>query len=225
MFRRADSALVVVAYDVNARKELDSMSVSGALVVARDELSPAYMSIDSAGRAGALSVMVDSRTQIMSLEVVDTATRKAAAWKRSVLPIKPVNRGSISLSDPLLFNPADAETTTLETAMAAALGSNTVKRGKVGIFWETYGLSRSDSAQPVSLTLTRVQVGTLRRIGESIGLASKSSPLTIRWNQVSAGSGIAARSVVLDLALIPRGKYLLRIDAGPASSSRIIEIE
>ena len=225
VFRRADSALVVVAYDVNVRKELDSMNMSGALVVARDERSPAYMSTDTAGRAGALSVIVDSRTQIMSLEVVDTATRKAAAWKRSVLSIKPVNRGSISLSDPLLFNPADAETTTLETAMAAALGTNTVKRGKVGIFWETYGLSRSDSAQPVSLTLTRVQVGTLRRIGESIGLASKSSPLTIRWNQVSAGSGIAARSVVLDLALIPRGKYLLRIDAGPASSSRVIEIE
>jgi hypothetical protein len=70
-----------------------------------------------------------------------------------------------------------------------------------------------------------VQVGTLRRLGESIGLASKSSPLTIRWNQVSIGSEIAARSVVLDLSLIPRGKYLLRIGAGTASSSRIVEID
>ena len=109
--------------------------------------------------------------------------------------------------------------------MKTALGSNTVKRGKVGIYWETYGLARSDSAQPVSLTLTRVQVGTLRRIGESIGLASKSSPLTIRWNQVSRGDEIAARSVVLDLSLIPRGKYLLRIDAGAASSSKVVEID
>ena len=39
------------------------------------------------------------------------------------------------------------------------------------------------------------------------------------------GSEIAARSVVLDLSLIPRGKYLLRIDAGTASSSRIVEID
>jgi hypothetical protein len=225
VFRRRDSALVVVAYDVNSRRQLDSMSMAGALVIARDEQSPAYVSSDTAGRKGALSVVVDARPQIMSLEVVDTATRKGAAWKRSVLSIKPVRNGSVTLSDPLLFNPTDAETGSLEAAMSAALGSNVVKRGKVGIFWETYGLSRSDSAQPVSLTLTRVQVGTLRRIGESIGLASRSSPLTIRWNQVSTGSGIAARSVVLDLALIPRGRYLLRIDAGPASSSRIVEIE
>ena len=225
VFRRGDSARVVVAYDVNLRKELDSMDMAGALVLAHDEHSPAYLSADSAGRTGALSVTVDARPQIMSLEVVDTAARKAAGWKRAVLPIKPLKPRALALSDPLLFIPTDAETGDLEAAMALAIGSNTIKRGKVGIFWETYGLSRSDSAQPVSLTLNRVQVGTLRRIGESIGLASKSSPLTIKWNQVSTGSEIAARSVVLDLSLIPRGRYMLRIDAGAASTSRIIELE
>jgi hypothetical protein len=161
----------------------------------------------------------------MSLEILDTASRMGAAWKRTVLSIDTVNPGRLSLSDPLLFDPGDTEVGDLETARLTALGSNTVKRGKVGIYWETYGLARTDSAQPVSLTLTRVQVGTLRRLGESIGLASKSSPLTIRWNQFNQGGEIAARSVVLDLALIPRGKYLLRIDAGSASSSRIVEIE
>jgi hypothetical protein len=225
VFRRGDSARVVVAYDVNLRKELDSMNMAGALVLARDERSPAYSSTDTAGRKGALTATVEPRPQIMSLEVIDTATRKAAAWKRSVLTIKPLKPHALALSDPLLFSPSDAEVADLEAAMNAALGSNTVKRGKVGIYWETYGLAKSDSAQPVSLTLTRVQVGTLRRLGESIGLASKSSPLTIRWNQVSIGSEIAARSVVLDLSLIPRGKYLLRIGAGTASSSRIVEID
>lgn len=225
VFRRGDSARVVVAYDVNLRKELDSMRMAGALVLAHDERSAVYFSSDTAGRSGALSATVDSRPQIMSLEVIDTATRKAAAWKRSVLPIKALKPRMLALSDPLLFSATDSETADLDAAMKTALGSNTVKRGKVGIYWETYGLARSDSAQPVSLTLTRVQVGTLRRIGESIGLASKSSPLTIRWNQVSRGDEIAARSVVLDLSLIPRGKYLLRIDAGAASSSKVVEID
>jgi hypothetical protein len=211
VFRRGDSARVVVAYDVNLRKELDSMNMAGALVLARDERSPAYSSTDTAGRKGALTATVEPRPQIMSLEVIDTATRKAAAWKRSVLTIKPLKPHALALSDPLLFSPSDAEVADLEAAMNAALGSNTVKRGKVGIYWETYGLAKSDSA--------------LRRLGESIGLASKSSPLTIRWNQVSIGSEIAARSVVLDLSLIPRGKYLLRIGAGTASSSRIVEID
>ena len=179
VFRRGDSARVVVAYDVNLRKELDSMNMTGALVLARDERSPAYFSTDTAGRKGALSATVDPRSQIMSLEVIDTATRKAAAWKRLVLPIKPLEPRSLALSDPLLFTPTDAETSDLDAAMKAALGSNSVRRGKVGIYWETYGLSRSDCAQPVSLTLTRVQVGTLRRLGNR--LASRRKPVRSRF--------------------------------------------
>ena len=166
----------------------------------------------------------DSRSHVLSLEVIDTVAGKGAAWKRMVLPIRAIKPKALALSDPLLFEPTDTEVGDLQAARATALGGNTVKRAKVGIYWETYGLARTDSAQPVSLTLTRVQIGTLRRLGESIGLASKSSPLTIRWNQFNQGSEIAARSVILDLALIPRGRYLLRIDAGSASSTRLLEI-
>lgn len=230
VFRRGDSSRVVVAYDVTARPEFDSTEVFGALVIARDERSPVYQSTDSADRRGALSTVVDSRPQFMSLEVLNPANRRAAAWKRSLLPLKPYKAGAVSLSDPLLFEPSDAEIGDLESAMRTALGGNSVRRGKVGIYWETYGLARTDSAQPVSLTLTRVQVGTLRRIGESIGLASRTSPLTIRWNQMMSLGSVTSRSVVLDLSLIPKGRYLLKIDAGPesriaATSSRIIEIQ
>jgi hypothetical protein len=90
-------------------------------------------------------------------------------------------------------------------------------------------LAQGDSAQPVSLTLNRVQVGTIRRIGESIGLASRSSPLTIRWNQMMSVGSMTARAVVLDLSLIPKGRYMLRIETGSqgrtASTSRLIEID
>ena len=230
VFRRGDSARVVVAYDVGSRRELDSLEMSGALVMMHDERSPMYTSADSAGRKGALSVVVDSRPQIMSLEVLNHEHRRGAAWKRAVVSIKPLKPGAISLSDPLLFDPTDTEVADLGTAMKTALGTTTISRGKVGIFWETYGLARTDSAQPVSLTLTRVQKGTLRRIGESIGLASRASPLTIRWNQMMSLGSITSRSIVLDLSLIPRGKYLLQIEAGTkdkplASASRLLEIE
>jgi hypothetical protein len=230
VFRRGDSSRVVVAYDVAKRPELDSTRVSGSLVIARDEVSPMYKSTDSAGRRGALSVVVDSRPQVMSLEVMNPTNRRAAGWKRAVLPLKSYRAGAVSLSDPLMFEPSDIEVGDLESAMQTAIGGNSVRRGKVGVYWETYGLARTDSAQPVSLTLTRVQVGTLRRIGESIGLASRASPLTIRWNQMMSAGSVTARSVVLDLSLIPKGRYLLKIDAGPqtrivASSTRLVEIE
>jgi len=222
-FRRGDSTRVVVAYDVSVRKELDSISVNGALALAHDEISPPVLSTDSAGRKGALSALVDSKPHIMSLEVIDSSNHRAAAWKRSVLSLRPRRAEEIALSDPLLFEATDSAVGDLETAMKFALGSNTVRRGKVGIYWETYGLAQSDSTQPVSLTLTRVQLGALRRLGESIGLASRMSPLRIQWNQVN-GSTIAYRAVVLDLTLIPAGKYELTIQTTSAVSSRTIEL-
>lgn len=222
-FRRGDSTRVVVAYDVNLRKELDSMSVTGALALARNEITPPTLSSDTAGRKGALSVIVDSKPHVMSLEVVDPANRRGAAWKRAVLNLKPNTPGSISLSDPLLFEATDSAVGDLDAAMKYALGSNTVRRGKIGIYWETYGLAQSDSTQPVSLTLARVQVSALRKLGESIGLASRMSPLRIQWNQVN-GSTIAYRAVVLDLSLIPTGKYELKIQTSSAVTTRTIEI-
>ena len=89
---------------------------------------------------------------------------------------------------------------------------------------EIYGLSQSDSARPVSLTLTRINQSALRKLGESIGLASHISPLKIQWNQFASGS-IASRSLALDLSQIPRGRYLLRIEAGSAWSTREITID
>jgi hypothetical protein len=223
VFRRGDSALVVAAYDVENRHELDSTHVSASLVVAHDERSPVYQATTS-GRRGAMSVVVDTRPQLMSVEIVSVDSRSGAAWRRKGLQLDPADRGSVSVSDPLLFAPQDQEVTDVDAAMRTAFGSTVVGRGKVGIYWEMYGVARTDSARPVSLTLTRVQQGTLRRIGESIGLAARISPLTIRWNQTMAGTGFTARSVILDLALIPQGKYMLRIESGAAASSRLVEI-
>lgn len=224
VFRRGDSAKVVVAYDVGLRRELDSIPVHGSLALARDEHSPLTLSPDTAGRKGALSAMVEPRPYVVSLEAIDTVAHRGAAWNRAVLKITPLKPGEVAVSDPLLFDADDTEIGDLEAAMRKALGSNTIKRGKVGLYWEIYGLSQSDSARPISLTLTRINVGALRKLGESIGLASHVSPLKIQWNQFASGA-IASRSLALDLSQIPRGRYLLRIDAGTASSTREITID
>lgn len=226
VFRRGDSALVVAAYDVQKRHELDSTRVSASLVVAHDERTPSY-SASTAGRRGSMSVLVDTRPQLMSVEIVNVDSRSGAAWKRAALSLTRNAPGSVSISDPLLFEPQDAEVADIDAAMRTALGGTTVDHGKVGIYWEMYGLARTDSAQPVSLTLTRVQQGTLRRIGESIGLATRSSPLTIKWNQTMSAASVTSRSVILDLSQIPRGKYLLRIESGGsrvAAASRLLDI-
>ncbi|HEX6576138.1 MAG TPA: hypothetical protein VF042_14315, partial [Gemmatimonadaceae bacterium] len=224
VFRRGDSAKVVVAYDVALRKELDSITVWGALALAPDEHSPVISSTDSAERRGAMSVMVLPQPHVVSLEVIDTVAHRGAAWSRSVVSITPLKPGEIAISDPLLYDPGEEEIGDLESAMRTAVGSNTIKRGKIGLYWEMYGLAQSDSTRPISLTLTRINQGALRKLGESMGLTSRMSPLKIQWNQFATGM-IASRSIALDLTQIPRGRYLLRIDAGGAATSKEIVID
>ncbi len=222
VFRRGDSAVVIAAFDVSKRKEFDSATVTAGLAVARNERS---MALDSTtGSSGVMKVVVTPQRQMMSVEVIDSGSHRFAAWKRTLLVLAPLTLGKVSMSDVLLFSPEERDVSSLDSAMASALGGTSVGRTKVGLYWEIYGLARTDSAMPVSLTLTRVQQGTLRRIGQSIGLASKSSPLSIRWAQTMSRTSVTARSVVLDFALIPRGKYQLRVEAGSASTTRLIEL-
>ena len=223
-FRRGDSIRVVAAYDVSMRKPFDSALVKSAIVLAADEASAL---IDSGTSArGVFAVNIDSRPHVLSLEVIGRDHRHAA-WMRSGVWLSPRDSAEVEISDILLFTPSQEEVTDLEQVLPVALPGVELSRGKVGMYWEVYGLSRADSALPVTLTLTPVGQSALRRIGQAIRLVKETSPLNIAWRDTPKTGGISTRSVVLDLSLIPRGKYELRVEgraAGrtPASSVRTI---
>ena len=226
VFRRADSAHVVVAFDVSERKPFDTATVRSALVLAPDEKTSIVAS--SSARKGALAATIDGKPHVLSLEVL-TAGSRHAAWSRTGVWLPPLSAGEVAVSDILLFAPRESDVRDLESAVPSALPGTEVSRGRTGAYWEIYGLAEADSALPVSLRLTPVGRSALRRIGESIGLATRATPLNIRWSESPGRGGISSRSVVLDLSLVPRGRYELRVEvqpAGkqPASSSRMVEI-
>ncbi len=226
LFRRGDSAQVVVAFDASTRKPLDSAAVRSALILGSSENDKSVTS-DSV-RRGALTAMIDDRPHLLGLEVLSPDKRRAA-WYRAGVWLPEKDEGDVEVSDILLFEPGNNEVADLQSALPLALPGHEVKRGKTGIYWEIYGLAAADSALPVSLTLTPFGQSALRRIGESIGLAPRTSPLNIAWRESPRAGGISARSVVLDLSLIPRGKYVLSVEVrpsgkSPAVSSRQIEI-
>jgi hypothetical protein len=144
------------------------------------------------------------------------------------LPPKPA--GSIALSDILIFEPGALDVRDLPQALPLAIGGNATPRAKLGVYWEVYGLARADSALAMSLTLTRVNQGPLERLGQKIGVTPRIEPLSITWRENPSLGSITTRSVVLDLSLIPRGSYELRVEAAPsgqaaAFTTRTIEIQ
>ena len=225
VFRRGDSANVVVAFDVSHRRPFDTAAVRSALVLAPDE----RLSVTSSNRSakGSLSAMVDARPHIVSLEVLTEAGRHAA-WTREGIWLAPLAPGEVSVSDLLMFQPLAHDVRDLTEAVYSALPGNEMSRGKVGLYWEIYGLAPADSALPVSVQLTPVGRSALRRFGETIGIVTKASPINIGWRDTPT-AGIAARSVVLDLSLIPRGRYQLSVEVKPTgraavSGSREIDV-
>ncbi len=227
-FRRGDSVEVVAAYDVSKDKDLDTAGVVASLVLATDEVSPPSV-VSSVGPRGALDLKADGRPQLLSLEVVRSDTRHAG-WKRTAVWLPPKPEGALEVSDLLIFEPGANEVGNLAEATPLALGTNATQRSKLGVYWEVYGLVKSDSALPMSLTLSRVAKGPFERLGEAIGVSPRTNPLSITWRENSALGSITTRSVILDLSLIPRGKYELRVEAAPsgqaaASTTRVIEIQ
>ncbi len=227
-FRRGDSVQVIAAYDVSSDTAFVGEDVHTALVLARDERDQPHISQSTFAR-GWHSLTVDVVPQVLSMEAWNPEKKKGARLRRGLL-IGPRNPGSIAVSDILLFDAVAPEATDLASILPHALGSLTVEGGrKLGLYWETYGLARADSALPVSLTLTRFNEGVLRKLAQSIGLGARSTPLSIAWRETPALGGIATRSVVLDLSLIPRGHYRLKLEltpagAPPVSTTRIIDI-
>jgi hypothetical protein len=227
LFRRGDSVQVVAAYDVSRDTMFTGGTVQAALVLARDERDQPIISELTLSR-GFHSVTVDATPRVLSVETWSPEKKRGARLRQSLwLPRRGPN--SIAVSDILLFD-ASPDASDLASILPHTLGSLDVAGDrKLGIYWEAYGLARPDSALPVSLTLTRVE-GGLRRLAQAIGLGKRSSPLSIAWRETPSMGGIATRSVVLDLSLIPRGRYKLKLELTPSGSppvtaARMIEIK
>ena len=226
LFRRADSVLVVAAFDLSKRKPFDTATVASALVLASNEKS-AVTAVGHSSR-GALTALIDGRPHVLSLEVISSRTGHAA-WSRDGVWLPAKRAGEPSVSDILLFNPVASDVRELPEAVATALPGTEVGRGRVGLYWEIYGLARADSALPVKVMLTPIGRNVLRRIGESIGLTERASPLNIGWRDTPGLGSVSPRSIVLDLSLVPRGRHEVKVQVEPSgraavASTRVIEI-
>jgi hypothetical protein len=151
----------------------------------------------------------------------------AARWRSGFAEI-PLDSGRISVSDLLFVDGGPDLPVDLDDATARAHGGTKFRRDtRVGLFWELYGKTPVDSAVPISLTITPIDEGLLRRAFRALRFAPKATPLNIRWQENGAAGVLSARSVLLDLSLVPAGKYAVKLEVGNypmASASRTIEV-
>lgn len=231
-FTRGDSALVVAGFDISGDSNFAAGNVRAAIAVANFDAPTTTLSVSvspSARHRGALMVRAAPGMTLVSTELMSADSQHVA---RSRVPIEllPPGIGQVRVSDILLYATNEQLADSLEDAMTHMIGGSRVSGGrKIGLFWEIYDLKLAGTQLPVALTLTRLGGGTMERVLQTLRISESATPLRVRWTEFAATVAVAPRSIVIDLSLIPKGRYELRLTLGPedkplASTDRVIDI-
>jgi hypothetical protein len=228
-FRRGDSTRVVASYDVSADSIFGRRRFAAALVAMGDESAlPSRSDLTESPTKAVLTVTTPWKSQLIGVELLAKDSAGAARWRSGFAEI-PLDSGRISVSDLLFVDGGPSLPSDLGEATARAHGGTRFRRNeKIGLFWELYGRMPADSALPISLTITPVNEGLLRRTFRALRIAPKATPLNIRWQENGSSGVLSARSVLLDLSLVPAGKYAVKLEVGndpTAVTSRTIEVK
>jgi hypothetical protein len=142
-----------------------------------------------------------------------------------------VAAGRLALSDLLLYRATDDRPTDVEDAARDALAAPRLAAGgRVGVYWEIYGVRPAGEPLSVTLSVERVGVGWRTRAAERLRLATKVTPLRVRWPEVpKRDAGFASRAIDIDLSALPPGRYRMQLtvvadDGSTAASERLIEL-
>ncbi|PYP95858.1 MAG: hypothetical protein DMD34_06210, partial [Gemmatimonadetes bacterium] len=218
VFPRGDSCVVVAAYDLSDDTLFDQRRVTTALALAADErtVTIARDSGLAGDRARALVARTACQPMVMSLEAIAPRERHVARARYGVSPA-PVAGEHPAISDVLLFDlsPFDSLPRTLDAAVRHVHGSTRIPvGGRIGVYWEVYGLNPGGEGVTASVMVTRGGTGWLRRTAESLGLASRRREEGIEWDEVftpDAESHLANRALALDLSGVSAGRYRIEV--------------
>ncbi|MEP6778804.1 MAG: hypothetical protein ABJC26_02865 [Gemmatimonadaceae bacterium] len=236
-FRRPQFVRVLTALETGTALRGDTDETSRATLVAStgpDSVAlVAESAVSSAGRVAFMG-NISSRPVLMGIESRGTPSHPLTA--RTRFGVKPpqtldsLPSGEIAISAPVFFAAlsTDAQPRDLTALSQVMLGSTAVQQGsKVGLFWETYGASQSDSVRYTVQIKRMDAIGLLYRIGAILRVVDLPVTSTaISWQEirreevVQSGSNaaslsvsIAAGSILLDVASLSRGTYMIDVTA------------
>jgi hypothetical protein len=143
----------------------------------------------------------------VSLEVNDS-NQKAWAVKRVQY------EGAGPMSDLLLTASQPELAESIEAAAAAVWSGSRIPHGStIGLYWESYDHGPGDSLVTVNLTVEAMKPGFFRRLGQSLGLGRKATPLRLSWlRRLSSDQAAILHAIDVDLSRLSPGAYLLVVD-------------
>ncbi len=210
VFRRGDTALVVMAYDARVTKQLAGGKLTAALVVTPSDKPADYGKIvHDAPETGVLMAKAPWGPLLMSAEVYAPSRFAVARARYGVSP--PFAVGTrVTLSDLLFYKPYGTFPATAEQAAPHAVPTERLMANeKLGVYWEAYGTDPNGEKMKISLTVVREAEES-----NSIGKKSKTAtPVIVSVEDLSArASSISPRAIELDISTLKKGAYIVELE-------------
>lgn len=227
MFRRGDSALIVVAYDTQGDSDFAKTPLETAVTLSPNDPLRTFQVRASNSAAGYLTVTAPWGPLIMSAEVAAPARAAVARARYGISPPYAVG-ARVSLSDLLFYKPYGEFPKNAGEAIPHALPTERVlATDKLGVFWEAYGTDPAGEKMQVSLRVAPDNpdgepagggiLGRVLRLG-----GREIAPVVMTVQDVSAfGANVSPRALEVDISTLPKGAYLVHLEVEVAGQYTI----
>jgi tetratricopeptide (TPR) repeat protein len=226
LFRRGDTAVVVLDYDVSGVPGMPGARLDAALVVTPGMAPDARQTVIAGAPArGQVTVRAPWGPLIMSAEVAADSVGTLARARYGIRPPFAVG-ARVALSDLLFYEPYGSFPNSLEEVMPHALSSEKVDATrKLGVYWEAYDTDPAGERMTVSLTVvpeTEESRGFFGKAARALRLARESEPVSVSIEDMSArGLRVTSRAVELDISTLKPGEYLVQLEISVAGQYTI----
>jgi hypothetical protein len=226
LFRRGDSSLVVLAYDLRSDSALArSSDVRAALVLTQGEEADATIVRMPNKSRGVITAHSVWGPLLMSAEVTSPTVKRSARARYGIRPPYAVGV-RVSLSDLLLFEPYGQLPTSLDEVTPHMLPTLTVRSNKkVGFYWEAYGTNPAGETMGISVTVApevKDEATRAQRLKRALGMWREAKPVIVQVQDVSArGQTMSPRSVEVDVSTLPPGPYLVELEIDVAKQYHV----
>ncbi|HKS05974.1 MAG TPA: hypothetical protein VJR92_06640 [Gemmatimonadaceae bacterium] len=226
LFRRGDSSLVVLAWDVTGDKLGGTGATEMTVALARgDSLKPVISRTPNAPLRGSMLAKGPWGQLVMSAEFTRADADTAVRARYGLRP--PWSIGArVSLSEMLFFAPYDGLPETVEEAAKHATTSIKLRNNqKLGVFFETYGTKPEGEKLKYTLTVARedAEEGFMRRRIQAISPSRQATPLSITHEDISLpGAKVTARAFYLDVTQLKKGAYIVQLEVDVAGQYLVI---
>ncbi len=189
-FRRGDSAVVVVTYEMADDSVPADANVRAVVVATRsDGKHMIAVKAETPTKRGAVVLTAPPRPHILSVEVLAEEEQRAG-WARHGIDLGRLHASGITMSDLLIIEAGDSLPSNLSEAATRARSPRPFQPGdRIGLYWEVYGLGPGvPRTIGATATLQKRGKSIFRRIAELTPLASNRPPVRMTWRDVVPGS-------------------------------------